>query len=553
MFENEKIIPNINITQLREDCPALENRIHVVQEVEKFEGKTIGINNFGLLGSNAHAIFQRNEKSKNDGGFPSDNIPRLLLWSGRTEEAVNTIFDKIGEQPLDDEFLALLQSSQTNTSSVMNNRGFAIFKADENRATVTVDRQVKYSDATKRPIVFVYSGVGSQWKAMGRDLMRIPVLEKSIQECHEICKKINVNLIEMLTSEDSKDFKYWYPVGITAIQLILTDLLKLLGIEPDFMVGHSLGELGCGYADSTLTKEETLFCSYYRGFCILEKFADKGCGGAMAAIGLNHQKILELIPAGSGIEVVCHNSIDSSTIAGMAEPVNNFVNELRDKKIFAVVIDSEGVPYHTSYIHCLRQSVFDRLHETIKTPKLRSPKWISSSIPKSSWNSEIAKYSSPEYHTNNMMSPVLFEEALAELPENSFMIELAPHGLFQSILRKSFPKCELGSLMKKNSPDNVIFLLQSLGKLFQNGIDLDIRRIYPKIDFPVSRSTEMISPLIKWDHEKSYFVPTYETQSSMESKNAVTVTLKDPKYEYFKGHVIDGERKIIISNFLAIF
>lgn len=542
MFENEKIIPNININDLRDDCPALlENRIEVAQQVERFDGKIICVNNFGLLGSNAHAIFRRNEKAKKDGGFPSDEIPRLLTWSGRTEEAVNTIFDKIAEQPLDDEFLALLQSSQTKTSSAMNMRGFGIFKSENDRSTTVVDRQIKDSGVSDRPIVFVYSGVGSQWLEMGKDLMNFPLLAENIKECHEIVKKINVDLISMLTSKDSTDFKLWYPVAVTAIQIVLTDLLKLLGLKPDFIVGHSLGEIACAYADETISKEEALISSFYRGYCLFEHFQHGKIDGGMAAIGLNHEKIREMIPADSGIEIACHNSVDSCTVSGLMEPVKNFVQQLNDNKIFAVVIDSEGIPYHSSYIHCIRKNVQDYLKKTIKTPKLRSKKWISSSVPKSAWDSENAKYSSAEYHTNNMMSAVLFEEALAELPEDSFFIEIAPHGLFQSILRKSFPKAELASLMKKYSPDGVTFLLQSLGKMFQNGIDLDIRKIYPEVEFPVSRSTEMISPLFKWDHSGSYYVPSYESQNSSDSKNIITISLKDPKYEYLKGHVIDGK------------
>lgn len=543
MFENEKIIPNINIHELRDDCPALqENRIEVVQEVEKFDGKIISVNNFGLLGSNAHAIFKRHEKTKTDDGFPSDKIPRLLTWSGRTDEAVNTIFNKIAEQPLDDEFLALLQASQSKTSSAMNMRGYAIFKSADDRSTTVVDRQIKDSGVSKRPIVFVFSGVGSQWLEMGTDLMKIPFFADKFKECHEICNKININLIEMLTSKDAKDFKLWYPVAVTAIQIVLTDLLKRVGVEPNFIVGHSLGEIACAYADETLSKEEALLTSFYRGYCLFEEFFDNKItiGGGMAAIGLNHGKIRGMIPADSGIEIACHNSADSCTVSGLMGPIKDFVKQLNDNKIFAVVIESEGIPYHSSYIQCIEKNVLKYLRDTIKTPKLRSKKWMSSSVPKSAWDSELAKYSSAEYHTNNMMSAVLFEEALEELPEDSYMIEIAPHGLFQSILRKSFPKAELGSLMKKNSPDGVTFLLQSLGKIFQNGIDLDIRQLYPKVEFPVSRSTEMISPLVKWDHSASFFVPSYESQNSSDSKNIITISLRDPKYEYFKGHVIDG-------------
>lgn len=67
----------------------------------------------------------------------------------------------------------------------------------------------------------------------------------------------------------------------------------------------------------------------------------------------------------------------------------------------------------------------------IPESKPRSSKWISSSVPFSEWKTPLALYSSPEYHTNNLLSPVLFEEACKHIPSNAICIEIAPHGLLQ--------------------------------------------------------------------------------------------------------------------------
>jgi len=60
------------------------------------------------------------------------------------------------------------------------------------------------------------------------------------------------------------------------------DVLNAIGIHPDGIVGHSVGELGCAYADGTFTAEQTVLAAYWRGRCILES---KLPPGAMAAIG----------------------------------------------------------------------------------------------------------------------------------------------------------------------------------------------------------------------------------------------------------------------------
>lgn len=60
------------------------------------------------------------------------------------------------------------------------------------------------------------------------------------------------------------------------------DILSALNIHPDGIVGHSVGELGCGYADGSLTARETVLSAYWRGKCIVESKLEPG---AMAAVG----------------------------------------------------------------------------------------------------------------------------------------------------------------------------------------------------------------------------------------------------------------------------
>lgn len=65
-------------------------------------------------------------------------------------------------------------------------------------------------------------------------------------------------------------------------QIALVDIMADMGVTPDGMVGHSVGELGCAYADGAMTSEETLFTAYWRGRCVEEANLQPG---AMAAVG----------------------------------------------------------------------------------------------------------------------------------------------------------------------------------------------------------------------------------------------------------------------------
>ena len=65
-------------------------------------------------------------------------------------------------------------------------------------------------------------------------------------------------------------------------------MLTTAGVTPDGIIGHSTGEMACGYADGGLTIEQTMLLAYHRGHCIEE--AGLTGPGAMAATGLTWQQ-----------------------------------------------------------------------------------------------------------------------------------------------------------------------------------------------------------------------------------------------------------------------
>lgn len=68
----------------------------------------------------------------------------------------------------------------------------------------------------------------------------------------------------------------------TSFQIAQIDMLQQMGLQPDGIVGHSVGELACGYADGSLSHAEAILAAYWRGRCIKE--ANLPPGG-MAAVG----------------------------------------------------------------------------------------------------------------------------------------------------------------------------------------------------------------------------------------------------------------------------
>lgn len=133
--------------------------------------------------------------------------------------------------------------------------------------------------------------MGCQWAGFAKHLQKLPTFEQSIREAAEILNKEGFDLYEALKSEEESIFDYMLNsfVLITVIQVALVNLLKSIGIEADGFIGHSFGELGCAYADNTLTSEQTILAAYWRGRCVLE--TQNLPKGAMASVGKILSKI----------------------------------------------------------------------------------------------------------------------------------------------------------------------------------------------------------------------------------------------------------------------
>lgn len=311
-----------------------------------------------------------------------------------------------------------------------------------------------------------------------------------------------------------------------------------MNIIPNYIIGHSTGELGCAYADGCLTAEQMILAAYTRGKVSLETKLPKGL---MAAIGVGYEKLKPLCPA--DIDIACHNGPDSSTISGPYESVEEFVKLLtvstkgrlffknsiykcsyrnkfesvstenslktcsvsQSKGIFARGVASANLAFHSRYIAVVEQKSLEYLSSIVPYPKRRSQKWLSTCVTDTEWNEDHCQIIGPQYITDNMLKPVLFEEVLRKVPKDIVAIEIAPHGLLQSILRRSLPKsCINIPLTMRDHSNSLEFLLTSVGKIYNTGVNPHIEALYPKVHYPVSVGTPSIASLIKWDHSDDW-------------------------------------------------
>jgi len=157
-----------------------------------------------------------------------------------------------------------------------------------------------------------------------------------------------------------------------------------------------------------------------------------------------------------------------------------------------------NVPYHSSYLTSVKNELLFNLNKIIPQPKKRSPKWISTSVPRTEWFASTSKLSSADYHAHSILNIVLFEQTTRLIPSNAITIEIAPDDVLHHILKKCLhPEVTNIVLTQRTEQNDVIF--QGIGRLYNSGLQPQVANLYPPVEFPVSRETPMISPSIRYE------------------------------------------------------
>ncbi|KAL3226156.1 hypothetical protein MRX96_049044 [Rhipicephalus microplus] len=181
----------------------------------------------------------------------SPGLPRLVLMAGRTDESLKKTLDRLEvEGPYPDSAYALLNRVGQPGLKLFPHRGYAMVPVDGSGKPVT--KVVEKVPPVKRPLWFVFTGMGCQWNGMARQMMEFDVFARSIRASHDLlAKNFGLDLIDLVTSEKPRGQETVASVlvSIVAIQVALVDVIRAIGLRPDGIVGHSLGEISSAYAD----------------------------------------------------------------------------------------------------------------------------------------------------------------------------------------------------------------------------------------------------------------------------------------------------------------
>jgi acyl transferase domain-containing protein/NADPH:quinone reductase-like Zn-dependent oxidoreductase/NADP-dependent 3-hydroxy acid dehydrogenase YdfG/acyl carrier protein len=324
-----------------------------------------------------------------------------------------------------------------------------------------------------RGTAFVFTGMGPQWWAMGQELYRSePVYRQAAEEIDQVFRSISgfSILAEMQRDEATSritETQFAQPANFL-LQVALTRLLASVGIVPDAIVGHSVGEVAAAHVAGVLTLREAALVSYQRSG--LQKTA--AGTGAMLAVGLSEEIVGPLLDGYAGrVSIAAINSPSSVTLAGEATGLSELAKGFKAEAVFHKFLDVE-VPYHSPMMEALREPLLHRL------AGLRP---VAPTIPLySTVTGErvtgIAYDAS--YWFANVRQPVLFAKAVRSLLADGFdtFLEVGPHPVLSASLKEIFSDAQTDAraieTLRRNKPEAQNVVAAGVA-LFMAGARLD--------------------------------------------------------------------------------
>ncbi|MER6976463.1 beta-ketoacyl synthase N-terminal-like domain-containing protein, partial [Streptomyces carpinensis] len=296
--------------------------------------RRVGISGFGVSGTNAHLILE--EPPAEDTGQPARDEaegerPALLSVSGRSEAGLRAQAERLAAfvEGAPDLSPADLGFSLGTTRAALEHR--AVVVADDRDRLLTALRAIadgatcadaRTGAAPAGRLAFLFTGQGSQRLAMGRALYgAFPVFADALADAiGYLDLQLEVSLWDVLFAPEGSahaalldETRYAQP-ALFAVEVALFRLLESLGVRPDYLAGHSIGEITAAHAAGVLDLEDAATLVAARGR-LMQALPE---GGAMVALEATEDEVRPLLTGEVGIAAV--NGPRSVVISGATTP-----------------------------------------------------------------------------------------------------------------------------------------------------------------------------------------------------------------------------------------
>ena len=472
------------------------------------------VNSFGFGGTNANVVLEQGPNRETRG---SDQKPvinsdlKLLPISSKTEIGLRAQAEKYAA------YLKAVAASAENNPSLHNICYTAATKRDHYKYRLIVNgadvdemllglneyvvgnpstgyMKDAVNVETGKGVCFVFSGMGTTWAGMGKDLYHTePVFKAMMDRCDQALHKLaGWSLLDALFNESDPEkihATYIAQPAIFATQVSLAELLKSWGVTPDCIVGHSAGEVGAAYAAGIYSFDDAIKIIYHRSR--LQHTTDGM--GKMLAVALTEEALHPYLAGReSAISIAAVNSEDALTLSGDEQVLTDIAAQLDDQGIFARFLNV-GVPYHSPAMDQLKQSLIDELSGIqVKAPHTPLYSTVSGQLTQpGDWTAE--------YWPKNVREPVRFKAAIDNIIKEGIkaFVEIAPHTALSSSIKKNLAQhsdagAVIGTL--KRDQNGVVMVTQTLASLHAAGLPLDWQKLYP------NGGTFVTLPNYAWQH-----------------------------------------------------
>ncbi|MFI1377628.1 type I polyketide synthase [Streptomyces longwoodensis] len=285
-----------------------------------------GVSAFGVSGTNAHVVLEQAPVGEE---VPAVDpvVPVPVVMSGRDEAGLGVAAGRLGE------FVA----GDVGVSVVGVARAAGVGRAGlECRGAVVADDRAELlagleelaggggirGTAGRGGLTgFLFSGQGSQWSGMGGELAEAfpPFGEVFGEVCGRLEERLGIGLREVvLSGGEAVDGTAIAQCGLFAFEVALFRLVESFGVVPDFVVGHSVGEVAAAHVAGVLSLEDAVRLVAARAALM----GELPSGGAMLAVGASEREVGEVLQGVEGVVgVAAVNGASSVVVSGDAQAV----------------------------------------------------------------------------------------------------------------------------------------------------------------------------------------------------------------------------------------
>ncbi|KAJ5447335.1 type I iterative polyketide synthase, partial [Penicillium cf. griseofulvum] len=496
MLTNNKIPPQIGLKSINPRFSALKSdNIHIATEIKEWT-PTAGkprralLNNFGAAGSNAALVLQESPLKQENNQWEKRRAAYNFLLSAKSADALEKYrleFIQMLRITPDTE-LHNVCYTVTARREIYDHRISIVCESTQDalRSLENENIMKQITQPGKRPIIFLCSGQGGCYPGMGKSLLSTaPVFKRAVDECDEVLESLGYSrttpyLTDGCAPMTPEEVLVVSQVSCFVVEYGLACLWLSFNIQPDFVLGHSLGEYTALAISGAIPLRDALSLVAFRAQLMAEKCKLGRTG--MLACDLSVSEIESLLKsalgARSSLEVACINGKTDLVLSGSVEDLSWLAEVLeRDGRRYKRLDVSLG--FHSAaldpILEALRQFCANIVFSTPKFP-----------IGSCHYGRQL-KFEdlTPEYFVKQARGAVQFDALLASISQDTrfqsplAFIEIGPAPITLPLVKHVFSDSDcllLPSLRRKQDPWATI--CNSLSNLSNVHHGIDFREVF---------------------------------------------------------------------------